>query len=110
MKKLFVALAVMFCVGSACASHLSDLRVYYVDNFLAYHAVKIETTITDRLRMSLMPQVIVLPNVTAPIYHSIETFPMPQLFPPDPCRRPMHDHHHHHHHHHDPYSGLMDCR
>lgn len=87
MKKLVLGLLIGTIGMSAMAS--SDFHKYYIDNAIAYHKVKIETMLMDKVRTNLLPQVIVLPDVTKPIYDTINRIPNEGLFPIKPCRTPI---------------------
>ena len=84
MNKLILGLLIGAISMSAMAS--SDFYKYYVDNAIEYHKVKIETMLMDKVRTNLLPQVIVLPDVTKPIYDVIDRIPNEGLLPIKPCR------------------------
>ena len=87
MKKLVLGLLIWVMSMSAMAS--SDFHKYYIDNVIEYHKVKIETMLMDKVRTNLLPQVIVLPDVTKPIYDTINRIPNEGLLPIKPCRTPI---------------------
>ena len=87
MKKLVLGLLIGIMSMSAMAS--SDFHKYYIDNAIEYHKVKIETMLMDKVRTNLFPQVIVLPDVTKPIYDTINRIPNEGLLPFKPCRTPI---------------------
>ena len=87
MNKLILGLLIGAISMSAMAS--SDFHKYYIDNAIEYHKVKIETMLIDKVRTNLLPQVIVLPDVTKPIYDAIDRIPNEGLFPIKPCRTPI---------------------
>ena len=87
MKKLVLGLLIGAISMSAMAS--SDFHKYYIDNAIEYHKVKIEMTLMDKVRTNLLPQVIVLPDVTKPIYDAIDRIPNEGLLPIKPCRIPI---------------------
>lgn len=87
MKKLVLGLLIGAISMSAMAS--SDFHKYYIDNAIAYHKVKIETMLMDKVRTNLLPQVIVLPDVTKPIYDTINRIPNEGLLPIKPYRTPI---------------------
>ena len=87
MKKLVLCLLIGAISMSAMAS--SDFHKYYIDNAIEYHKVKIETMLMDKVRTNLFPQVIVLPDVTKPIYDAIDRIPNEELLPIKPCRTPI---------------------
>ena len=87
MKKLVLGL--LFGVMSMGVSASSDFHKYYIDNAIEYHKVKIETMLMDKVRTNLLPHVIVLPDVTKPIYDAIDRIPNEGLLPIKPCRIPI---------------------
>lgn len=87
MKKLVLGL--LICVMSMGVSASSDFHKYYIDNAIAYHKMKIETMLMDKVRTNLLPQVIVLPDVTKPIYDTINRIPNEGLLPIKHCRIPI---------------------
>ena len=87
MKKLVLGLLIGDMSMSAMAS--SDFHKYYIDNSIEYHKVKIETMLMDKVRTNILPQVIVLPDVTKPIYDTINRIPNEGLLPIKPCRIPI---------------------
>ena len=84
MKKLVLGLLIGAISMGVSAS--SDLHKYYIDNAIAYHKMKIETMLMDKVRTNLLPQVIVFPDVTKPIYDAIDRIPDEGLLPITPCR------------------------
>lgn len=87
MKKLVLGLLISIMSMGVLAS--SDFHKYYIDNTIEYHKVKIETMLMDKVRTNLLPQVIVLPDVTKPIYDAIDRIPNEGLLPIKPCRTPI---------------------
>ena len=87
MKKLVLGLLIGAISMSAMAS--SDFHKYYIDNAIAYHKIKIETMLMDKVRTNFLPQVIVLPDITKPIYDTINRIPNEGLLPIKPCRTPI---------------------
>ena len=87
MKQLVLGLLIGAISMSAMVS--SDFHKYYIDNAIAYHKMKIETMLMDKVRTNLFPQVIVLPDVTKPIYDAIDRIPNEGLLPIKPCRTPI---------------------
>lgn len=87
MKKLVLGLLIGVMGMSAMAS--SDLHKYCIDNTIEYHKMKIETMLMNKVRTNLLPQVIVIPDVTKPIYDTINRIPNEGLFPIKPCRTPI---------------------
>ena len=87
MKKLILGLLIGVMSMGVSASY--DFYKYYVDNAIEYHKMKIETMLMDKVRTNLLPQVIVLPDVTKPIYDAINRIPNEGLLPIKPCRIPI---------------------
>ena len=87
MKKLVLGL--LIGVMSMGVSVSSDFHKYYIDNAIEYHKMKIETMLMNKVRTNLLPQVIVLPDVTKPIYDAIDRIPNEGLLPIKPCRTPI---------------------
>ena len=87
MKQLVLGFLIGIMSMSAMAS--SDFHKYYIANAIEYHKVKIETMLMDKVRTNLFPQVIVLPDVTKPIYDAIDRIPNEGLLPIKPCRIPI---------------------
>lgn len=87
MKKIVLGLLIGVISMGAMAS--SYFHKYYIDNTIAYHKMKIETMLMDKVRTNLLPRVIVLPDVTKPIYDTINRIPNEGLLPIKPCRYPI---------------------
>ena len=87
MKNLVLGLLIGVMSMSVMAT--SDFHKYYIDNAIEYHKVKIETMLMNKVRTNLLPQVIVLPDVTKPIYDAIDRIPNEGLLPIKPCRTPI---------------------
>ena len=82
-----ILICILSILPSVCCSS-SYLHKYYIDNTIADHKLRIETLLENRLRASILPQTIELPNVTEPIYRAIEEIPYREPIL-DPCYRPI---------------------